>query len=250
MMTDAPVESLDVWGMRGKRVLLSGGGGGIGAAIASRLHGVGAQVWSLDLPGKSAPSGIHSIPCDLRDAEAIARCVKAFASQESEMLDSLIHCAGVTEDAVLWKMGDEAWRRVMAVNLDAAFYLLRACAPLLRNNGSGSVVLISSINGERGKFGQSNYSASKAGLLGFAKASARELGRFDVRVNCVCPGFIETPMSEAMPVAGKQRAVAESVLGRAGRPEDVAHAALFLCSPLSAHITGQSLRVDGGQLMA
>jgi len=122
--------------------------------------------------------------------------------------------------------------------------------PRLRARGGGSVVLLSSINGERGKLGQSNYAASKAGLIALGKTAAIELGHFGVRVNCVAPGLIRTPMTESLPPEVLQRAVDETALGRTGSPEDVANAVLFLCSDLSGHITGQVLRVDGGQLTA
>jgi NAD(P)-dependent dehydrogenase (short-subunit alcohol dehydrogenase family) len=151
---------------------------------------------------------------------------------------------------MFWKLSDEDWSDVLRVNLDAAFFLLRAAAPHLRSSSRGAVVLISSINGERGKLGQSNYSASKAGLIGLAKSAARELGRDGARVNVIAPGFIETAMTESLPESVREKAIEESVLGRVGQPEDVAGAVLFLCSDLSRHITGQVLRVDGGQLIA
>jgi NAD(P)-dependent dehydrogenase (short-subunit alcohol dehydrogenase family) len=139
---------------------------------------------------------------------------------------------------------------VLAVNLDSAFHLLSGLAPLLRKSGRASVVLVSSINGERGKFGQANYSASKAGLIALAKTAARELGRFGVRVNAIAPGLVETPMTAQLEEAVRERAIEESALGRIGKPEDVARAALFLCSALGGHVTGQVLRVDGGQCTA
>jgi NAD(P)-dependent dehydrogenase (short-subunit alcohol dehydrogenase family) len=165
-------------------------------------------------------------------------------------LDFVVHCAGITRDAVLWKLADEDWDAVLRVNLDAAFHLLKAAAPHLRRSERGAVVLIASINGERGKFGQANYAASKAGLIGLARTAARELGRDGARVNVVAPGFIATPMTAALADEHRQAALAETALGRAGRPEDVAAAVLFLCSDLARHVTGQVLRVDGGQLMA
>ena len=138
----------------------------------------------------------------------------------------------------------------MRVNLDAAFYLLKRTIPIMRDSGEGAVVLISSINGERGKLGQANYAASKAGLLGLGRTAARELGRFGIRVNIIAPGMILTGMTEKLPKELRARAAEESVLGRLGTPEDVARACLFLASPLARHITGQVLRVDGGQLIA
>jgi acetoacetyl-CoA reductase/3-oxoacyl-[acyl-carrier protein] reductase len=147
-------------------------------------------------------------------------------------------------------MEEEAWSEVLSVNLDSAFYLLKEATPLLRKAGSGSVVLISSINGQRGKFGQANYAASKSGLIALGKTAALELGRFQIRVNTVAPGWIETPMTEGIPGEFRQRALDESALGRLGEPDDVARVVLFLCSDLSRYVTGQVVRVDGGQLMA
>ena len=147
-------------------------------------------------------------------------------------------------------MSDDDWDTVLRVNLDAAFRLVRAAIPPMRQAGSGHIVLISSINGERGKFGQANYAASKAGLIGFARTVAREVGRFGIRVNVIAPGLILTPMTTSLPDDVLARAVDETALGRAGRPADVARAVLYLCSDLSSHVTGQVLRVDGGQLTA
>ena len=147
-------------------------------------------------------------------------------------------------------MRDEDWDAVLRVNLDAAFRLVRAAVPRMREMGQGRIVLISSINGERGKFGQANYAASKAGLIGFARTVARELGRFGVRVNVVAPGLILTSMTEDLPEPVMARALDETALGEAGQPRDVARAVLYLCSDLSSHVTGQVLRVDGGQLTA
>jgi NAD(P)-dependent dehydrogenase (short-subunit alcohol dehydrogenase family) len=117
----------------------------------------------------------------------------------------------------------------------------------MRKVGRGNVVLVASINGERGKFGQSNYAASKAGLLALAKTAARELGAFGIRVNAIAPGWIETAMTSSLPAEARRKATEETALGALGRPEDVARSILFLCSELSSHVTGQVLRVDGGQ---
>jgi NAD(P)-dependent dehydrogenase (short-subunit alcohol dehydrogenase family) len=165
-------------------------------------------------------------------------------------LDMLVHCAGITRDAVVWKMAPDDWDQVMRVNLDAAFHLLRGATELLRAASGASVVFVASINGERGKFGQANYAASKAGLIGLGRTAARELGAFGIRVNMIAPGMIATELAARLPEDARERAREESVLGRLGEPEDVAYAALFLASALSRHITGQVLRVDGGQLIA
>jgi acetoacetyl-CoA reductase/3-oxoacyl-[acyl-carrier protein] reductase len=229
-----------------RRVLVTGAGGGIGSAAARLLREAGACVFAVDLPGRPVPEGAAGLSCDLADPTEVAVLAQGLGE---EPLHALVHCAGLVRDGVLWKLSDEDWRSVLAANLDSAFYLLRALAGRLREAG-GSVVLVSSINGERGKRGQANYAASKAGLLALARTAAREMGRSGVRVNCVAPGWIETAMTAAAPQAARQAALAETVLGRLGSPEDVAGAILFLCSDLSRHVTGQVLRVDGGQLMA
>jgi acetoacetyl-CoA reductase/3-oxoacyl-[acyl-carrier protein] reductase len=155
----------------------------------------------------------------------------------------------VVRDAVLWKLDDQAWSDVLRANLDSAFHLLRATVPRMRAAGGGSIVLVSSINGERGKLGQANYAASKAGLIGLARTAARETGRFGVRVNVVSPGMVRTPMTASLPPEVVRAAEAEATLGRIAEPDDVARAVLFLVSDLSRHVTGQVLRVDGGQLI-
>jgi acetoacetyl-CoA reductase/3-oxoacyl-[acyl-carrier protein] reductase len=161
----------------------------------------------------------------------------------------VVNNAGITDDAVIWKMSAEAWRRVIEVNLTGSFLVLRAAVPAMRRSGWGRIVQIASINGERGKAGQANYAASKAGLIALTKTAARELGPKGITVNAVAPGFIETPMTARLPDEVRRRAVDESALGRTGRPEDVAAVVVFLCSEAAGHITGQVIRVDGGQYL-
>jgi acetoacetyl-CoA reductase/3-oxoacyl-[acyl-carrier protein] reductase len=230
----------------GRVALVAGGGGGIGGAVGAVLLSAGARVVSLDRDGRSGPAGAESRTCDVTRSEDVEAAVDLVAREQGR-LDVVVHCAGTTRDKRLWKMGDEDWREVMKVNLDSAFYLLRAAVGPLRAGGGGSVVLVSSINGERGKAGQANYAASKGGLNALARTAARELGSFGIRVNVVAPGWVETPMTAGLPAELRQRALEETALGRLGRPEDVAGAVLFLCSELGRHVTGQVLRVDGGQ---
>jgi 3-oxoacyl-[acyl-carrier protein] reductase len=235
--------------LTGRGALVTGASGGIGAAIVRSLLEAGAHVASVDLPGRDAVPGSFAIEADVAREGACERAV-AEARERLGRLDIVVHAAGITRDGVLWKTSDEAWRDVMAVNLDAAFRLLRAGIPVLREGGGGAVILIASINGERGKLGQANYVAAKAGLIGLGKTAAREAGRFGIRVNVIAPGWIDTPMTERLDAAARSRAIDETVLGRAGTPEDVASAVLFLAGPMSGHVTGQVLRVDGGQLIA
>jgi NAD(P)-dependent dehydrogenase (short-subunit alcohol dehydrogenase family) len=174
--------------------------------------------------------------------------VQQFFKQNGR-LDLVIHAAGISREAVVWKLTVEDWDMIQTVNLRGAFLLLRHAIPLVRQGQGGRVVLIGSINGSRGKFGTSAYSASKAGLLGLAKSVARETGRFGILVNVIEPGWVRTPLTEALPAAVRQAAQAESVLGNLLEVSDVAAAVLFLCGPGASRITGQILRVDAGQFL-
>jgi len=234
--------------LAGRVALIAGGAGGIGSAVCTALGDAGARVFSVDRTGLQVPSGAAAIACDVTRAAEVTAAVSDVVAQAGR-LDIVVHCAGITRDALLAKMADEEWDAVVRTNLDSAFYLLRASVSALRTSGGGAVVLVSSINAERGKVGQANYAASKAGLNALGKTAAREWGRFGIRVNVVEPGWIETPMTAALPAELRQRALGETALGRLGRPDDVAGVVLFLCSDLGRHVTGQVVRVDGGQLM-
>lgn len=245
-MKDADMAGL--LSLAGRTALVAGGSGGIGSATVELLLRHGARVLSVDRPGLPPPPGAEGLECDLADPRGAAALFAA-VQQRTDALDILVHAAGITRDGVLWKMSDEDWSGVLELNLGSAFRLLRGSTPLLRARG-GSIVLVSSINGERGKFGQSNYAASKAGMIGLARSAARELGRFGVRVNVVAPGLVYTAMTARLAEEHVRQAIAETVLGNVAEPEDVARVVLFLCSDLARHVTGQVLRVDGGQLMA
>ena len=227
--------------------LVSGAAGGLGRAIVAALAAQGRAVAAVDRPGtEDVPGATATLGHDLSEAAGCAAAVEEAAGR-MERLAVLVHCAGIRRDAVAWKLDPADWRAVLATNLDAAFHLCRAAIPHLRSGGGGSIVFISSINGERGRFGQSAYAASKAGLHGFAKSLAREVGRFDVRVNCVAPGMILTPMTESLEPRFLEASREESCLGRLGTPEDVADVVAFLASDSSRQVTGQVIRVDGGQ---
>ncbi|MFO1052499.1 MAG: SDR family NAD(P)-dependent oxidoreductase [Planctomycetota bacterium] len=235
--------------LTGWNALVSGGAGGIGRAIVEVLLAQGARVTVVDRLGVQAPARARFVACDLGDAGELD-LLRAQIASSGEEFDLFVHCAGITADNVLWKIPPKDWDRVLRVNLDSAFHLLQIVVPHMRKLSRGRVVLISSINGERGKFGQTNYAASKAGLIGLCRSAARELGRFGVRVNAIAPGLIDTPMTSRLPEDVRRGAMQESALGTCGTPEDVARSVLFLCSDLSSHVTGQVLRVDGGQLTA
>lgn len=230
------------------RALVTGAGGGIGGAVVARLASDGMRVAATDRDGVATPAAGCSLPADLARPEGCREVVER-AADSLGGLEVLVHAAGIARDGVLWKLDEEDWRAVMAVNLDAAFHLCRAAIPWMRRAGTGAVVLVSSINGERGKFGQTAYAASKAGLLGLARSLAREVGRFGIRVNVVAPGMIDTPMTADLPRSVRRAAVDESCLGRLGDPRDVADVVGFLVSPAARHVTGQVLRVDGGQYL-
>jgi len=242
------VDTARMLSLEGQVAMVTGASGGIGSAVSELLRAAGARVVGVDLPVEGADD-TDFIGCDVSDPAAVAATFEEFQSR-CERLDVLVHCAGITRDSVLWKMDEAAWSAVLGTNLDSAFWLLKQAVPMMRAAGGGAIVLVSSINAERGKFGQANYAASKAGLIGLARTAARETGRFGIRVNVVAPGMIETAMTAGLPEEIRKAAATESALGVVGRPEDVARAVLFLASSMSGHVTGQVLRVDGGELMA
>lgn len=230
--------------LAGQVAVVSGGSGGIGTAIIRTLQQAGATALSLDL----APSAVATawIETDVTNDKSVAAAVERVV-REHGRLDIVVHAAGVTRDAVLWKLGVADWDLVHNVNLRGAFLLLRHALPVMRRGSGGRVVLLGSINGSRGKFGLTAYASSKAGLNGLARSLARETGRFGILVNVVEPGMVRTPMTDALPPEVLEAAEQESLLGTSLAPEDVAAAVLFLCGPSSRRITGQILRVDAGQ---
>ena len=233
--------------LAGQVAVVTGGSGGIGTAIVRVLDQAGACAVSLD---RAAPfdKTIPWINCDAREDASVAAGV-AQVYQERGRLDLAIHAAGISRDAVVWKMSTEGWDQVVDVNLRGAFLLLRHAIPWMRRGAGGRIVLIGSINGSRGKFGTSAYSASKAGLIGLAKSVARETGRFGICVNVIEPGWVSTPLTQALPKDVQEAALGETLLGALSEPADIAAAVLFLCGPGGRRITGQILRVDAGQFL-
>jgi len=245
--------------VEGKNAIVTGGSMGIGTAISLDLAQEGANVAltyrshrdeAVEVASKIEGMGHKAIAyeIDVADFDAAQEMVNKVVD-EFGGLDILVCNAGMNWDGVIWKMSEEQWDRVLDVNLKGYFNFARAVTPTFREQGSGKIVNITSINGLRGKFGQTNYSASKAGIIGLTKAMAKELGRYSVNVNAVGPGLIETEMLRQNPAREKveQMALAEIVLGRLGQPEEVAWVVSFLCSQKARHITGEVITVDGGQ---
>jgi 3-oxoacyl-[acyl-carrier protein] reductase len=243
--------------LEGKSAIVTGGSLGIGSAIALDLAKSGANV-ALNYRRHDAEAraicdqinamgrrglAVKADVASFKDAGSMVATV----AKEFGHVDILINNAGVNRDAVIWKMTEEQWDESLAINLKGYFNYIRAVAPLFKEQGSGKIVNVTSINALRGKFGQANYTAAKAGIIGLTKTVARELAKFNVNCNAVAPGLIETEMMKQAPDDVRQRALAEIVLGRLGTPEEVAWVVTFLCSEKARHITGEVIKVDGGQ---
>jgi len=236
---------------------VTGGSRGIGRCIAQTLARDGCDV-GIFYQGDAKEAGPvvagieklgrrgWSRVGDVRDSTQVNDAVESLVGQWGG-IDLLINNAGIVRDQVIWKMTDQEWRDVLEVDLTGMFHCCRAVVPAMRKGDWGSIVNISSINGMRGKFGQTNYSAAKAGVIGLTKALAKEVARFNVTVNAVAPGFVETEIVQAMPVEAKAEAIKEILLGRPGTVQDVAELVGFLCSDRARFITGEVIRVDGGQ---
>ena len=241
----------------GKSAIVTGGSRGIGAAISLNLAQYGADVAIIDIDHlDEAENTVKQITSLDRKGIVIKADTTVYKDaakivdnviKEFGRLDILINNAGINQDGVIWKMTEEQWDKVIDVNLKGYFNYIRAAAPVFREQGSGKIVNISSINGLRGKFGQANYSAAKAGIIGLTKTLAKELGKYNVCVNAVAPGLIETDMMKQASEELRKTALEEIVLKKLGQPEDVANAVVFLCSELADHITGEVIKVDGGQ---
>jgi 3-oxoacyl-[acyl-carrier protein] reductase len=247
--------------LEGKSAIVTGGSLGIGKAIALDLAKNGCNVaLNYRRHKEEAVAIAEEIKMMGRKAMAIQADVASFtdaqnmvnkALEEFGRLDILVNNAGINKDGVIWKMTEEMWDAVINTNLKGYFNFIRLVAPIFREQKSGKIVNITSINALRGKFGQSNYSASKAGIIGLTKTVAKELGKYNINVNAVAPGLIETDMVKNAPPDVKEKitamALSEIVLGRLGTPEDVACVVTFLCSDHARHITGEVIKVDGGQ---
>ena len=241
--------------LTGKTALVTGASGGIGGAIATALHARGAtvalsgtRVGSLQKLAESLGGNTKVVPCDLGDAVATDKLAGEAEAQLGK-LDILVNNAGLTRDMLAVRMKDEDWLKVLEVDLTAGFRLARAALRGMMKRRFGRIVGITSIVGVTGNPGQANYAAAKAGMIGMSKALAAEVASRGITVNCVAPGFIETPMTDALNAQQKERLLGAIPTGRLGVSADVAAAVVYLASDEAAYVTGQTLHVNGGMAM-
>jgi 3-oxoacyl-[acyl-carrier protein] reductase len=233
--------------LEGKTALVTGASKGIGRAIATELAAAGATVVLGYRSGQgeaealAAQIGGRAVQADVSNADEAARLV-----EEAGDLDILVNNAGLTRDGLLARMPDDDWRTVIETNLSSVFYTCRAVTRPMMKRRAGAIVNVSSIVGVHGNWGQTNYAASKAGIIGFTKSLARELGSRGVRANVVAPGYVKTQLTDVLPEEATQAMLQNTPLARLGEPEDIAGAVRFLSSDEASFITGEVLLVDGG----
>jgi len=243
--------------LKGKTALVTGATGGLGGAIASALHAQGAtvaisgrQVDKLEALAAELKERVHICPCDLGNKEQVGKLIEE-ATGKLGRLDILVNNAGLTKDNLFMVMKDEQWDEVIAVNLTSTFMLMRAAVRgmMRAKTGYGRIINISSVSGVLGNPGQGNYAASKAGMIGMTKSVAREVASRGITANCIAPGFIKTPMTDAL--NEKQVAVIKEAIPAQtfGSPADIAAAAVYLASEEARYMTGQTLHINGGMLM-
>lgn len=241
--------------LSGKTALVTGASGGIGGAVARALHAQGAELVlsgtrtdALEALAKELGEGVHVVPCNLSDPQgpdALARSAEAATGG----IDILVNNAGLTRDGLAVRMKDDDWQQVLDVNLTAGFRLIRTCLRGMMKKRWGRIVGITSVVGVTGNAGQANYAASKAGMIGMSKSLAQEVASRGITVNCIAPGFIVTPMTDALPEERRQHLLSDIPAGRLGKPEDVAAAVVYLASEEAAYVTGQTLHINGGLAM-
>lgn len=246
---------MSMFDLTGKTALVTGASGGIGGAIARALHAQGAQITlsgtrsdALEALAGELGAGVGCLPCDLADPDAVAVLAK---DAEAAMggLDILVNNAGRTRDGLAMWMSDEDWNAILEVNLSAGFRLSRAVLRGMMKRRFGRIINITSIVGQLGNPGQANYVAAKAGLAGMTKSLAAEVASRNITVNCIAPGFIETPMTDALPEERRAALLTSIPAGRLGRPDDIAAGTVYLASDEAAYVTGATLSINGGMAM-
>jgi 3-oxoacyl-[acyl-carrier protein] reductase len=242
--------------LTGKTALVTGATGGIGGEIARALHKQGAAVVlsgtraeALESLKNELGSRAFIAPCNLSDKESVEGLVKAAEAAAGAPIDILVNNAGITRDNLFMRMKDEEWDQVIAVNLTAAFRLSRAVLRGMMKKRWGRIISITSVVGETGNGGQGNYAAAKAGLVGMSKSLAAEVASRNITVNCVAPGFIATPMTDALTDAQKEAVFGKIPAGRMGTPAEIAAAVVYLASEEAAYVTGETLQINGGMAM-
>jgi 3-oxoacyl-[acyl-carrier protein] reductase len=242
--------------LTGKTALVTGASGGIGGAIAKALHGQGANVVlsgtraeALESLKSELGTRAFTATCNLGDKESVEALVKTAEAAAGAPIDILVNNAGITRDNLFMRMKDEEWDQVIAVNLTAAFRLSRAVLRGMMKKRWGRIIQITSVVGETGNGGQGNYAAAKAGLVGMSKSLAAEVASRNITVNCVAPGFIATPMTEALTDAQKEAVFGKIPAGRMGTPAEIAAAVAYLASEEAAYVTGETLQINGGMAM-
>lgn len=242
--------------LTGKTALVTGATGGLGSAIAKALHGQGATVVLsgtrenvlTDLAGELGGRA-HVAACNLSDAAAVDGLVEAAETAAGAGLDILVANAGITKDGLLMRMKDEDWDAVVKVNLESYFRLSRAAMRGMMKRRAGRIIGVTSVVGVTGNPGQANYAASKAGMIGFSKSLAQEVGSRGITVNCIAPGFIASPMTDVLNEQQRETILSKIPAGRLGTGDEIAAAAVYLASDEAAYVTGQTLHVNGGMAM-
>ncbi len=242
--------------LTGKTALVTGATGGLGSAIARAMHAQGAHVVlsgtrEAVLQALAAELGARTsaVPANLSDPAAVDGLVEAAEAAAGSPIDIVVANAGITKDGLLMRMKDDDWEQVIKVNLESYFRLSRSAMRGMMKRRHGRIIGITSVVGVMGNPGQANYAASKAGMIGFSKALAQEVATRGITVNCVAPGFIESPMTDALNEAQKAQILATIPTGRLGAGADVASACVYLASDEAAYVTGQTLHVNGGMAM-